>query len=152
MSILNEQFFTLFHEITGALRTQLNQRLKPLGLTQAKWRTLLCLSLAEKPLKQTEIAMRTGIEGATLVGLLDRLAASGWVVRENTSNDRRSKIVNLSPKAQKKLASIRQIINELRDETLSIFSQQELKMCIKLLLRIKSHLKNNHDKKILTKI
>ena len=152
MPTLNEQFFTLFHEITNAVRTQLNQRLKPLGLTQAKWRTLLCLSLAEKPLKQTEIAVRTGIEGATLVGLLDRLAASGWIVRENTSHDRRSKIVNLSPKAHKKLIPIRKIVNELRNETLNILSQQELTMCIKLLLRIKLHLKSNHDKKILAKI
>ena len=142
MQTLNEQFFILFHEITGVLRTQLNKRLKPLGLTQAKWRTLLCLSLAEKPLKQTEVATRTGIENATLVGLLDRLAKTGWVVRENLAHDRRSKIVKLSKKARQALTSIHHTVNELRDEMLDIFSKRELTMCIKLLLRIKSHLKS----------
>ena len=56
-----EGFAPILHGAARAWRLKLDERLKPMGLSQAKWRTLLNLSMAETPLTQAEIAARLGI-------------------------------------------------------------------------------------------
>jgi hypothetical protein len=68
----SEAFGPLLHGTARAWRLKLDARLKPMGFTQAKWRTLLHLSLASDPLTQAEIAALLGIEEPTLVTLLHR--------------------------------------------------------------------------------
>ena len=63
-----ETFGLLLHGTARAWRQKLDQRLKPMGLSQAKWRTLMHLSLAGDALTQAEIAdgvtcVRSGTEG-----------------------------------------------------------------------------------------
>src|SRR6202047_2403303 len=89
----------LLHGTARAWRLKLDERLKPMGLSQAKWRTLLHLSVAPGPLTQSEIAARLGIEEPTLVTLLHRLEDDGWVTRKNAAHDRRCKTLQLAPRA-----------------------------------------------------
>src|SRR5438132_11297037 len=89
-----------------AWRTKLDQRLRPLGLTQGKWRTLIHLSQGGDNLTQKEIAERMGIEESTLAGLLDRLQQHGWIERRESPNDRRCKIVHLQRRSQDVLDQI----------------------------------------------
>ena len=65
----DERLGPLLHGTARAWRLKLDQRLKPMGLSQAKWRTLLHLSLAGDALTQAEIAERLGIEQPSLVTL-----------------------------------------------------------------------------------
>src|SRR5439155_1604740 len=58
----DETFGPLLHGTARAWRLKLDERLKPMGLSQARWRTLLHLSLAGDALTQTEIAARLGEE------------------------------------------------------------------------------------------
>src|SRR5207237_4765338 len=87
-----------------AWRTKLDQRLRPLGLSQGKWRTLMHLSQGGNRLTQKEIAERRGIEGATLAGLLDRLENDGWIQRRDSAQDRRRKPVHRQPGSMSGLA------------------------------------------------
>src|ERR1041385_4429151 len=82
------EFGLLLFGTARAWRTKLDQRLRPLGLSQGKWRTLIHLSQGGNKLTQKEIAERMGIEGATLAGLLDRLENDGWVERRGSAADR----------------------------------------------------------------
>lgn len=132
-----DNFPLLLHETASAWRNLLDKRLKPLGLSQAKWRTLLHLSLAKESLTQTELAIRLGIEGASLVSLLDGLAKSGWIVRKDVPHDRRSKTVQLTEKAHETLAHIHATADHLREELLSVLTQQELEHCVQVLQKIK---------------
>ncbi len=91
-----EAFGPLLHGTARAWRLKLDERLKPMGLSQAKWRTLLHLSVASETLTQAEIAARLGIEEPSLVTLLHRLENEGWVRRRNAPHDRRCKTVQLS--------------------------------------------------------
>ena len=68
-----ETFGLLLHGTARAWRQKLDQRLKPMGLSQAKWRTLMHLSLAGDALTQAEIAARLGVEEPSVVTLLHRL-------------------------------------------------------------------------------
>jgi len=140
MHALSEKFPLLLHETAAAWRNQLDKRLKPLGLSQAKWRILLHLSLAKEPLIQTELAARLGIEGATLVGLLDRLNQTGWITRQNNSNDRRCKAVFLTQKAQEALVHIHATANQLSEEVLKTLDESELSQCFRVLQHIKQQM------------
>ncbi len=81
------------------------------------------------------------IEGASLVSLLDGLAKSGWIVRQNAVHDRRSKTVQLTDKAHDTLAHIHATARQLREELLSVLSVQELKQCMQTLQKIKARAK-----------
>jgi MarR family transcriptional regulator, transcriptional regulator for hemolysin len=108
-----------------------------MGLSQAKWRTLLLLSRAASPLTQAEIAADLGIEEPTLVTLLHRLENDRWVSRKNASHDRRCKTVHLAPRAQRVIERISAAAVKLRHELLDEISPAELRICMRVLDRIR---------------
>ena len=61
-----EIFGQLLHGTARAWRQKLDERLKPMGLSQAKWRTLMHLSLARDALTQAEIAARLWLSEGTV--------------------------------------------------------------------------------------
>jgi MarR family transcriptional regulator for hemolysin len=130
-------FGPLLHGTARAWRLKLDERLKPMGLSQAKWRTLLHLSVAPGPLTQAEIAAHLGIEEPTLVTLLHRLESDRWVARKNASHDRRCKTVHLARRAQRVIAQINAAAFKLRHELLDDVSASELRTCIRVLDRIR---------------
>jgi MarR family transcriptional regulator, transcriptional regulator for hemolysin len=133
-----ETFGPLLHGTARAWRQKLDERLKPMGLSQAKWRTLLHLSLARDELTQAEIAARLGVEEPSVVTLLHRLEKEGWIVRRSSSHDRRCKMVNLGRRAQRVISEINATADELRHELLTEIPAPELQTCIKVLAHIRA--------------
>ena len=131
-----EAFGPLLHGTALAWRLKLDERLKPMGLSQAKWRTLLHLSVAPGPLTQSEIAARLGIEEPTLVTLLHRLEDDGWVTRKNAAHDRRCKTVHLARRAQRVITQISAEAFKLRHELLDDIPVSELRTCMRVLTKI----------------
>lgn len=126
--------------LTGTARSwrlKLDQRLKPMGLSQAKWRTLLHLSRFDSPPTQAEVASRLGIEEPTLVPLLRCLEKDGWVARRNSSADRRCKTVHLQRSAQRVIGKIDRTARKLRSELLSDIPNRELETCMRVLEEIR---------------
>jgi len=107
-----------------------------MGLSQAKWRTLMHLSVAPGVLTQAEIAARLGIEEPTLVALLHRLESAGWITRRSSARDRRCKIVDLGRRAQGVITQINATAADLRRELLADISDSELRTCMAVLERI----------------
>lgn len=137
MNALHEEFSLLLGEVQRTWRGKLDERLRPLGLSQAKWVALLHLSRSPQAIGQSELASRIGIEGPTLVGLLDRLAKDGYVERRASPSDRRVKLVHLSPKGEQVLQQIKPIASELRAELLGKFTDAQLRDGIGMLRFIK---------------
>lgn len=127
----------LLGETGRAWRYRLDQRLKPLGLSQAKWITLLKLSCAADGMTQTELAERLGVEGPTLARLLDRMAADDWIERRESDADRRSKTVHLRPKACGLLERITAVALQLNADLLEDVPAGDLRCCMAVLHRIK---------------
>jgi MarR family transcriptional regulator for hemolysin len=139
MSRQDEDVFgPLLHGTARAWRLKLDQRLKPMGLSQAKWRTLLHLSVADEPLTQAEIAARLGIEEPSLVTLLHRLENERWVERRGSSRDRRCKTVHLCVRAERVIARINKTATALRRELLTDIQPKELRICMRVLDQIRS--------------
>lgn len=108
-----------------------------MGLSQAKWRTLMHLSVAPGPLTQSEIAALLGIEEPTLVTLLHRLEDEKWVARRNASHDRRCKTVHLAPRARRVIEQISTAAFQLRHELLDEISAADLRTCMRVLTQIR---------------
>jgi MarR family transcriptional regulator, transcriptional regulator for hemolysin len=132
----DETFGPLLHGTARAWRLKLDERLKPMGLSQAKWRTLLHLSLAGDALTQAEIADRLGIEEPSLATLLHRLENEGWIVRIPSLHDRRCKMVLLGQRAQRVISHINVAAKKLRHELLEDVSQADLRTCMRVLEQI----------------
>ncbi|HME88065.1 MAG TPA: MarR family transcriptional regulator [Chthoniobacterales bacterium] len=130
-------FGPLLHGTARAWRLKLDERLKPMGLSQAKWRTLMQLSVAPGPLTQAEIAAHLGIEEPTLVALLHRLEGDRWVSRKNASHDRRCKTVHLAPRAQRVIEQINSTAFKLRHELLDDIPASALRTCMRVLDQIR---------------
>jgi MarR family transcriptional regulator for hemolysin len=142
-----ETFGSLLHGTARAWRLKLDERLKPMGMSQAKWRTLLHLSIAPGTLTQTEIAERLGIEEPSLATLLHRLENEGWIARKSSQRDRRCKNVLLGRRAQNVISQISAAAEELRHELLENISAAELRTCVRVLTQIqeKAERKNGND-------
>ncbi len=133
-----EAFGPLLHGTARAWRLELDERLKPMGLSQAKWRTLLHLSLSRDALTQKEIAARLGIEEPTLVNLLHRLEHDGWITRKGAVHDRRCKLVRLGRRAQSVIAQINATAAGLRHDLLAGIPPPEVQTCIRVLSQIRT--------------
>jgi MarR family transcriptional regulator for hemolysin len=132
----DETLGPLLHGTARAWRLKLDERLKPMGLSQAKWRTLLHLSLAGDALTQAEIAERLGIEQPSLVTLLHRLENEGWIIRRSSLHDRRCKMVFLGQRAQRVISQINAAAEKLRRELLENVSAADLRICVRVLGQI----------------
>lgn len=118
----------LFHLalLTRRWRQVLDSEFHAVGLTDATWRPLLHLHLLGDGVRQKELAASIGIEGPSLVRLIDTLVAKGLIRRSEDGTDRRAKQLGLTPEGQVVVARIREIVARLDSELLSPFSDSEI--------------------------
>jgi MarR family transcriptional regulator for hemolysin len=121
-------------------RSRLDERLAPLGLTQAKWVILLHLSQGDGCLPQRELVDRVGVEGPTLVRVLDGLERMGLIERRDCPTDRRAKTVHLTAAGQPMLGEITRIAADLRSEILAGIDDRALGVCLDVFRRMAGNL------------
>lgn len=126
-------------EVARCWRGVLDTRLRPVGLTQAKWLVLVQLHRLGDGLSQTALSAELRIEGPTLVRLLDLLEHDGFVHRQAQADDRRTKAIRLTELGKRKIAEVEPIASELREELLAGVSQADLRACIRVFDRIKGN-------------
>jgi MarR family transcriptional regulator, transcriptional regulator for hemolysin len=134
----SETFGPLLGGTARAWRLELDARLKPMGLSQAKWRTLLHLARASEPLTQSQIAERIGIEEPTLVTLLHRMEKEGWVMRKSSARDRRCKTVHLQPRTHRVISRINATALKLRRELIRNIPASEMRTCMRVLDEVRA--------------
>jgi MarR family transcriptional regulator, transcriptional regulator for hemolysin len=96
MSELQERFGKALHGASRAWRQAMDRRLRHLGLSQAGWMTIAIAAKSAPAPSQSELAEKLGVEGATMVAMVDRLVKAGLVQRETSTADRRVKRVVLT--------------------------------------------------------
>lgn len=125
----------LIHQTSRAWRQRLDQRLRPLGLSQARWRTIAHLS--KGPMTQCALAERLGIEEPTLARSLASMENEGWIKRQNAEHDRRCKTVHLQRKSSALWKRIEETARGLRHELVEAISAQDLQICLRVLNEIR---------------
>jgi MarR family transcriptional regulator for hemolysin len=110
-----------------AWRLAHERQLKACGLTAAGWSAVAALAGMTRaaggddprPPSQTELAQQLGVDGATLVATIDRLAAAGLVERTQNPRDRRVKLVVLTRNGRAIEEKVREHGDALRRDALA---------------------------------
>jgi MarR family transcriptional regulator for hemolysin len=92
-----QRFSGALHNTARAWRQGIDRQLKDLGVSQAGWMTIAMVAKATEPPSQKQLADLLGVEGPTIVAMVDRLVTSKLVVREASLLDRRVKLIRLTP-------------------------------------------------------
>jgi MarR family transcriptional regulator for hemolysin len=133
MSDLEERFSDALHSTSRSWRQAVDRRLKFLGVSQASWMTIAIAAKACSPLSQSELADKLGVEGATMVAMIDRLVKAGLVIREASTTDRRVKRVVLTAAGAKIYERVKAEAVALRSELLAGTDQRKLLVATELL-------------------
>src|ERR1700689_3741625 len=126
MPDLEERFADALHATARAWRQAVDRRLKYLGVSQASWMTIALAAKARSPLSQSELADRLGVEGATMVAMVDRLVKAGLVIREASTTDRRIKRVVLTGAGNLLYDKVREEAAAFRKELLADIDPRKL--------------------------
>jgi DNA-binding MarR family transcriptional regulator len=96
------------------------------GLTPSQYNILRILRGEGRPLPSLELAERTITVVPGITGLIDRLEASGLVVRDRSTEDRRIVFVAITSRGMKVLAELDQPIKTLHCRLLCHLSREEM--------------------------
>ena len=108
------------------------------GVSEAASSPLLWIARLGENVRQTSLADAVGIEGASLVRLLDELQASGLITREPDASDRRANAVNLTPKGQQVVAEVNEVLTNLRLEVFADIPRKDAETAIRVFKAIEA--------------
>ncbi len=131
-----EQFGIWLGMLARQWRAEVDRRLSPFILTEARWIILFRLSTADHDLTQKELARVAGVQGPTLVRTLDWLEEKGLIERREVPDDRRAKTVHLTAKAEPALRQIQAVIQGVRAQIFADVSDEELEQCLAVFKKI----------------
>ncbi|AOY89330.1 MarR family transcriptional regulator [Marinobacter salinus] len=133
---MRDQFPFAVARVTRRWRKMLDERLKDLGVTQARWSTMVYLEKGGEGLTQRELASLMAIENPTLVRLLDSLEQQGLIERRPCPNDRRARRLHLTDAGRKFMDVLSDRAEKLREEMLEGISDEEIECTVKVFQRI----------------
>jgi MarR family transcriptional regulator for hemolysin len=107
-------------------RKVLDREVQSAGLTDATWRPLVHLHFLGDGTRQKDLAASVGIEGPSMVRLLDTLVEKGLLARAEDASDRRAKLLNLTLEGRMIVARIQETVSALESDLLSPFSEGEI--------------------------
>ncbi|WP_247741945.1 MarR family transcriptional regulator [Thalassospira sp. A3_1] len=97
-------------------RREIDRTLQSHGLSQTMVMPLIVLNRAAGPVRQGLIADEIGVEGPSLVRVIDALERDGLISRVCDLSDRRAKMVALTAAGKDKAAEIEVILADIRNE------------------------------------
>lgn len=102
------------------------------GISDAAALPLVMIGRMEGEPRQNALAEAVGIEGPSLVRLLDGLCAAGLVLRQEDPTDRRAKVLRLTPAGQTVVAKIEADLDRLRERVFAQVSAADLEASLRV--------------------
>jgi MarR family transcriptional regulator for hemolysin len=131
-----ESFVAELGRVSRRWRARLDELLRHTGLTQARWLALFQVSQHEGTLTQRQLAELLGIEGPTLVRILDGLEKQGLIERCRVAGDRRANSITTTETAKPVINEIKRIATGLRRDLLAGVAPSEIEAAAKVLRSI----------------
>ena len=114
------------------------------GVTLSQWRVVGALVL-QPGLTQKEIADKMGIEGATLVPVIDKMEKDGLLKRKPDLTDRRPKRIYLTSKADSLWESMTECALKIRRSSTKNISDDDIKITLDTLRKISKNLATSFE-------
>jgi MarR family transcriptional regulator for hemolysin len=125
--------FRLAH-LVRRWRQVLDSEFQSVGLTDATWRPLLHLHFLGDGIRQKDLAASVGIEGPSLVRLLDTLVTKGLIERTEDCTDRRAKLLALTPQGRLAVDRIRETVMTVENKLLEPVSDDQIEQVAAFIL------------------
>lgn len=123
--------FRLAH-VARRLRQAVDDELRAYGLTDATWRPLAYVGRLGEGVRQKEVADALGIQGPSLVRLLDTLERRGLIERREQKDDRRVRGIYLTQSGRKLQRRILRISDSIQERVLRSADPDDLIACMRL--------------------
>ena len=125
------------NRVSAAIGAQAAAKVAPLGLDDRMISVLLAAQALGSP-SQQEIADRARIDRTTVSKTIDRLEADGLVNRRIDPRHRRRHLIELTSKATRTLARVKQLFTECDAEFLGVLSETERRNLDHVMRRLES--------------
>jgi MarR family transcriptional regulator for hemolysin len=126
------QFTTVLVRLARLYRMGIDEALTGIGLSDALALPMVLLGRRPEGLRQNALAEELGVEGPSLVRLLDRLVEDGLVERREDPADRRAKTVHLTAAGQSHSVKAAAALDAYRAGLLEGVSGAEIETCLKV--------------------
>lgn len=133
---MRDQFPFAVARVTRRWRKLLDERLKDLGVTQARWTTMVYLQRGGEGLTQRELASLMAIENPTLVRLLDSLEQQNLIERRPCENDRRARRLHLTHAGESFMDDLNGRARNLREEMLEGVDEEDINVAVNVFNQI----------------
>lgn len=137
---LRSRFGIRFSLLARRWRQVLDAHLVASGLSDATWIPLVHLHETGGGITQKELAALVGIDGSSLVRLLDILCRQGLVERRADKSDGRARLVHLTPAGVQRVAEIRQELTKGEEDMLAGLSDTDIAAMLHHFERIEQRL------------
>ncbi|WP_346899715.1 MarR family winged helix-turn-helix transcriptional regulator [uncultured Roseibium sp.] len=106
------------------------------GLTDATWTPLVYLDAGGDGITQKALAELVGLDTSTLVRLLDILSERKFIERRVDPNDRRARLIMLTPAGKAEVARIKTQLIKVEAELLSGLDETEVATMLRAFAKI----------------
>jgi len=135
-SQIRSEIGPLILALARAWRREGDKALAQHGLSWATAIPLSVLSRRGKSVRQGVLAEEMGIEGPSLVRLIDLLQGDELVVRREDGGDRRAKTLHLTPRGEAKAEEINRVLRRVRASLLKNIDEEALATTFETLQQI----------------
>jgi len=139
-------------EMTAALvrvarlyRQGVDEALSGLGLSDALALPVVVLGRRPEGVRQNQLADELGVEGPSLVRLLDRLVGDGLVERREDPADRRAKLVTLTAEGRRHSERAAKALDAYRAALLEDTAPDDIQAALRLLRALQERLITRRD-------
>ncbi|WP_113447696.1 MarR family transcriptional regulator [Rhizobium cremeum] len=126
-------------------RQHVDEGVAAVGLSDATWSPLFHLHRIGDGLTQKELAAHIGLDGSSLVRLLDILERQGLVERRTEAEDRRARRLYLTPSGTQRVSAILERLLPLEDEMLRDLSDAEIAVLLGAFEKIEARIRAAHE-------
>lgn len=136
MNVQELNFSRLLHLTAHAWRQAIDRRMKDNGLSMSSWMAVATIAIQPSPISQKELAQALGLEDASVVPLIDRLVKQQLVERFQPEEDRRKRLLHVTPQGQVLYQKLKIEADNLRSELLADINSDELAITQRVLQRL----------------
>lgn len=120
------RFGIMFSLLARRWRRAIEAHLAAAGLTDVTWIPLVHLKESGDGITQKELAALVGVDGSSLVRVLDILVRQGLIERRRCEADGRARLIYLTPGGEERVDEIRRELDKAEAAILSGLSDSDI--------------------------
>jgi MarR family transcriptional regulator for hemolysin len=134
--------FALLH-LARIYRRLVDRRLLDHRISDARALPVLHIARAGSAMRQGALAEAMGIEGPSLVRLLDQLGSAGLVERHPDPSDGRAKTLHVTDEGRALASEVEDVLHILRDELFAGICEEDIAATLRVFAALDAAIKRN---------